>query len=164
VGVVERSFAAARFDPVTGHDMSVESCADDRNRSEPPLWSIGLAVVVILMAPVVLYSLAPTGPLREGDTVFSDGEQRVRLSETGPGFWSRSDDSCLLDPGHPLIIVQPPTETPDGTILAQVQGTPSIEWPFCPSHAEVLLNPRQIYQKPALLSGVRDTLTSVLGQ
>lgn len=121
-------------------------------------------MVAILIAPVVLYSLAPTGPLREGDTVFSNGEQRVRLSETGARFMSHPDDTCLLDPGHPLIIVQRPTERPDGTILAQVQGNPSIEWPFCPPRAEVLLTQRQISQKPAFLSGVRDLLARMLGQ
>lgn len=96
--------------------------------------------------------------------MFSDGEQRVRLSEPGAGFWPRPDDSCLLDPDHPLIVVQRSSERSDGTILAQVQGNPSIEWPFCPPRAEVLLNQRQIYQKPALLSGVKDALAGLLGQ
>jgi hypothetical protein len=60
--------------------------------------------------------------------------------------------------------VQHPTERPDGTILAQVQGNSSSEWPFCPPRAEVLLDQRQIYQKPALLSGVKDALAGMLRQ
>jgi hypothetical protein len=51
--------------------MGVLRDSDDDVRSDPPLWSMGLAVLVILAAPLILYSLAPSGPLRTGDTIFS---------------------------------------------------------------------------------------------
>lgn len=138
--------------------MSASSTSDEISHSEPPLWSIGLAVVVILGAPLVLYSLAPTGPIREGDTVFSDGQQRVRLSKPAADLPPWPDDTCLLDPDNPLIVVQSPNDQPDGSILAQVQGRPAIEWPFCPPHAEVQLKAHQMFQKPAVFSGVQEML------
>jgi len=134
----------------------------DAGRAEPPLWSIGLAVLIILVAPVLLYSLAPTGPLREGDTIFAEGQQRVTFVPAAASP-TPSDETCLLDPGHPLIIVRPAAEQPDGTILAKVQGNPAIEWPFCPPHAAVLLRPHQIFQKPDVFGGLRPTLAGLIG-
>lgn len=134
------------------------------NRSEPPLWSIGIAVLIILVAPLVLYSLAPSGPLREGDTVFSDGQQRVLLRKPVLTPRSKTDDTCLLDPNSPLIVLQIHTDLTDGSFLAEVQGSPAAEWPFCPVHAEVQLKPHQVFQKPAALGVVRDTLTKWFGR
>jgi hypothetical protein len=64
----------------------------------------------------------------------------------------------LLDPNSPLIVVRAPNGQPDTSIVAQVQGNPTAEWPFCPLHAEVLLKPHQIFQKPALFSAVQTML------
>ena len=130
----------------------------DPNRAEPPLWSIGIAVLVILLAPLVLYSLAPSGPLREGDTIFSEGQQRVRLSLPAPASTVGKEEVCLLDPGTPLIILQPPEGRPDGTILATVQGNAPGEWPFCRAHTEVVLTAQQVFQKPNPLAGIKDRL------
>lgn len=138
--------------------MSVPSTPDKIGDTEPPLWSIGLAVVIIVGAPLVLYSLAPTGPLREGDTVFSDGQQRVQLSIPAAGLSFQRDDTCLLDPDNPLIVIHGPNDRPDGLIEAQVQGRSSIEWPFCPLHAEVLIKTHQMFQKPAVFGGVKELL------
>ena len=138
--------------------MTAPSTHDEIMPTEPPLWSIGLAVVVILGAPLVLYSLAPTGPLREGDTVFSDGQQRARVTSPAAGLPLQPSDTCLLDPNHPLIVVHVPNEQPDSSIVAQVQGSPAGEWPFCPSHTEVLLRANQIFQKPAVFSGVKEMM------
>lgn len=142
--------------------MSSLSTSNDNRRTEPPLWAIGLTVGVILVAPIVLYSLAPTSPLREGDTVFSHGEQNVEIAKSAAG--SPPDDTCLLDPGNPLIIVQRAADRPEGDILAQVQGSPAIEWPFCPPHTEVRLKATQIYQDPDLLSGAKRAVMSAFGR
>lgn len=132
---------------------------DEMPPAEPPLWSIGLVVLLILVAPLLLYSLAPTGPLREGDTIFSEGQQRAR-----PAPRTEHDgESCLLDPGTPLIILERPMDRPDGTVLAQVQGNPTSEWPFCPPHAEVLLEAHQIDQQPALVDAVKTRLAAWFG-
>lgn len=138
--------------------MSAPLTQDESSRTEPPLWSIGLVVVVILGAPLVLYSLAPTGPLREGDTVFSDGQQRAEVTRPLAGLPLQPNDTCLLDPNNPLIVIRVPNDPPDSSIVAQVQGSPAGEWPFCPPHAEVLLKTNQIFQKPAVFSGVKEML------
>lgn len=144
--------------------MRERSTPEETSRAEPPLWSIGLAVAIILGAPLVLYSLAPTGPLRDGDTVFSDGQQRVQLATSTTDPKLQRGDTCLLDPNSPLIVVHVPNDQPDGSIVAQVQGDPSTEWPFCPLHAEVLLKMRQVFQKPALFTEVQTVLARLLGR
>jgi hypothetical protein len=143
--------------------MTTPSTPDRINHPEPPLWSIGLAVAIILIAPLLLYSLAPTGPIREGDTVFSEGQQQVQVRQTVTGNKAK-DNSCLLDPNSPLIVVHIPNSDSDGSITAQVQGNPAGEWPFCPVHTEVLLSPHQVFQKPAVFGAVREILARLLGR
>ncbi len=144
--------------------MDTPSIPHESNRVEPPLWSIGLAVVLILGAPLVLYSLAPTGPLRKGDTVFSDGQQHVQFSNPTADLPRQPVDSCLLDPNTPLIIIQEPSVRPDGPLVAEVQGSLANEWPFCPVHAEVVLQTGQLFQKPALFTAVKRLLARVWGR
>jgi len=122
---------------------------------------MGLAVAIILGTPLVLYSLAPPGPLRDGDTIFSEGQQRVQVTRPAAGLPLQSSDSCLLDPNNPLIVIHVPNDQPDSSIVAQVQGSPAGEWPFCPPHAEVLLKANQIFQKPAVFSGVKEMLAGL---
>lgn len=130
----------------------------DQTQTEPPLWSIGLAVVIILVAPLVLYSLAPTAPIREGDTVFSEGEQQVRIRHAATDQSGKTDNTCLLDPNSPLIVLQTSIDQADGLIIAHVQGNPADEWPFCPVHTEVILKTHQVFQKPAIFGTVREIL------
>lgn len=133
--------------------------SDQTSRSEPPLWSIAAAVTVILVAPLILYSLAPMGPVREGDTLFAEGEQRVEIRHAATDQPGKADGTCLLDPNSPLIVVQAPHTDADGLIVAEVQGNPANEWPFCPLHVEVLLKSRQVFQKPARFGAVKEILT-----
>ena len=135
----------------------------DRNHNEPPLWSIAAAVIIILGAPLVLYALAPTGPIREGDTVFSEGEQLVQIHLSTTNQQNKAD-MCLLDPNSPLIVLQTLTDQPDGSIIAHVQGNPSGEWPFCPVHIEVLLKLHQVFQKPAVFGTVREILLGLFSR
>ena len=129
-----------------------------QTHTEPPLWSIGMAVGIILLAPLALHSLAPEGPFRVGDTVFSDGQQRAQITKPVSGMRNPSDDTCLLDPNSPLIILQAPHDYVNGAFVAEVQGNPSDEWPFCQVHTEVLIERHQIFQKPAALEAVRETM------
>lgn len=116
-------------------------------RLDPPLWSMGLAVIVVLAAPLIIYSLAPSGPLRAGDTVFSEGQQEVFIAPLEPPAEAQTLTTCLLDPNNPLIILEISLERPDGNILATVQGSPHSEWPFCPSHTHIQVSAHQIVQK-----------------
>jgi hypothetical protein len=136
---------------------------DEPSRTDRPLWAIGLVVIVVLAAPMLLYSLAPTGPLREGDTVFSHGQQRAHVMRIRNGSAQEDQEICLLDPGNPLVVIERPIDPLDGTLVARVQGHSAVEWPFCPSHAEVRLMIRQIVQKPDLLTELKDRLTRLFG-
>jgi hypothetical protein len=153
-----------RFQVAIEEVMAAASTSDESNRSEPPLWSIGIAMVIILLAPLVLYSLAPTGPLREGDTAFANGQQRVQLTTPSTEPRLQPGDTCLLDPNSPLIVVHAPDGQPEGSIIALVQGNPATEWPFCPVHAEVLLKTHQLFQKPELLAEIQTMLAGLLGR
>lgn len=144
--------------------MAATSTRGESDRSEPPLWSIGIAIIIILLTPLVLYSLAPTGPLREGDTAFSNGQQRVHLTTPTAEPRLQPGDTCLLDPNSPLIIVHTPNGQPDSSIIALVQGNPATEWPFCPLHAEVLMKAHQLFQKPALLTEIQTVLAGLWGR
>ena len=143
--------------------MSESLKSHDRNHTEPPLWSIGMAVLIVLLAPIVLYSFAPAGPIREGDTVFSEGQQQVTIQRIASDQETH-DKTCLLDPNSPLIVIHSSNTDADGSIIAHVQGNPSAEWPFCPVHAEVQLKLHQVFQKPTALRTVRNTLSKWFGR
>ncbi len=141
--------------------MEMRSVAsDDRPDSGPPLWSIGLVVSLMLIVPIVLYSIAPTGPLRDGDTVFSNGQNHVTLAKPLLYEQTRYGGTCLLDPQSPLILLQRPSDRSDGSMVAQVQGRSTAEWPFCPPQAEVILTEHQIVQKS---DGLTRTIQNLLG-
>lgn len=144
--------------------MSHSHDPDDGHRFNPPLWSMGLAVIFILAAPLMLSSLAPSGPLRAGDTIFSEGQQRVSIVPSVAGSGPRIHTTCLLDPGNPLIILESPVERIDGEILATVQGSHAADWPFCHPHTQVLVNRHQIFQKPDPWEAPKRWLTGLFGR
>lgn len=144
--------------------MSESSQIPNRNQTEPPLWSIGIVAAIILTAPLLLYSLAPTGPLREGDTVFSAGQQRVQIESTTADKLNGTGDTCLLDPDNPLILIHAPHGDIDHSIIAEVQGNPANEWPFCPVHTEVHVKSHQIFQKPAIFNSARKLLAGLFNR
>ena len=140
--------------------MNESSQLHVRNQTEPPLWSIAATIILIVVTPLILYSLAPAGPIRAGDTVFSEGQQRVSIHQLASGQ-EILDKTCLLDPNSPLIVID--TSPADGWIIAEVQGDPADEWPFCPVHAEVVLKPFQVFQKPGLFSTMQSLLLRLFG-
>jgi hypothetical protein len=121
-------------------------------------------MLVILLAPLILYSFAPAGPIRTGDTVFSNGQQRAQFTKPIASLSPQPDETCLLDPDSPLIVLENSAGELDNFIKAEVQGNPALEWPFCPVHAEVRLNHHQVFQKPAVLGTVRDMLMRWFGR
>jgi hypothetical protein len=131
---------------------------EDRPQSGPPLWSIGLVVALMLVVPMVLYSIAPPSPIRKGDTIFSDGALKVSLAHPLLYESAHLDGTCLLDPHDPLMALQQPSDRPDGLILAKVQDKTAMEWPFCPPQAEVLLGLHHSMQKTAVFSGAQSRL------
>lgn len=129
-----------------------------RRSAEPPLWSIALAAAVIVLTPMVLYSIAPDGPIREGDTVFSSGSHKVPLFQPDRYREAGYESTCLLDPKDPLIVTHSPAETADDAIIAQVQGKSRLEWPFCPPQAELLVKRHHITQQPSLFQDLKDAV------
>jgi hypothetical protein len=128
-----------------------------RQGAEPPLWSIAAAAAVILLTPMLLFSLAPDGPIRDGDTVFSTGAHKVPLFKPDQHRQAGYDSTCLLDPKDPMIVIHAPIEgLGEEEIIAQVQGKNTIEWPFCPPQAELLIKPHQVTQQPGLIKDLRD--------
>ena len=87
------------------------------NQADPPLWSIAVAVLVILGAPLLLYSFAPIGPIRDGDTVFSEGEQQVQIRQAATDQSDKKDNTCLLDPNSPLIVLHASIDQADSWII-----------------------------------------------
>ncbi len=129
-----------------------------RRDAEPPLWSIALAAAVILLTPMVLFSIAPDGPIREGDTVFSNGSHKVLLFQPDRYREIGYESTCVLDPKDPLIVTHSPPEGPNDDIIAQMQGKSTVEWPFCPPQAELLVKRHHINQQPNLLHDLTDNL------
>lgn len=128
-----------------------------RQGAEPPLWSIAAAAAVILLAPMLLFSFAPDGPIRDGDTVFSTGAHKVALFKPAQHRRAGYDSTCLLDPKDPMIVLHAPAEgSAEAEIIAQVQGKNTIEWPFCPPQAELVVKPHQVTQQPSLIKDLRD--------
>ncbi len=103
----------------------------------------------------MIYSISPAGPVREGDTILAQGPSKVPLADPLLYESARFEGTCLLDPQDPLIVMQRPTDRPDGLVLAKVQGKTVTEWPFCPPHAEVLLSLGQVMQKPEFWTEVK---------
>lgn len=129
--------------------------------SWPPLWSIGLAVAVMLIVPTILYSMAPAGPIREGDTVFGSGRHRVVLAH--PTDYQRAgyENTCVLEFRDPLLVMSRPATSSAGPFRAQIQGKTKLEFPFCPPQAEVIVKPYHVFQKPNLLTDLKDSLTQI---
>jgi hypothetical protein len=128
-------------------------------RSWPPLWSIGAAMVLMLIVPAVLYSMAPEGPIREGSTVFGSGRHRVILAHPTDYQHAGFEETCVLEFRDPLLVISRPAESPPGPFRAQIQGKTKLEFPFCPPHAEVILKPSHVFQKSNLLMDLKDSVT-----
>ena len=134
-----------------------------RQGAEPPLWYIAAAASVILLTPMLLFTLAPDGPIRDGDTVFSTGAHKVPLFKPEQHRQAGYDLTCLLDPKDPMIVLHAPADgSNEEDIIAQVQGKNTIEWPFCPPQAELLVKPHHVTQQPSLIKDLRDGLARLL--
>lgn len=129
--------------------------------SWPPLWSIGAAIAVLLIVPAILYSMAPAGPIREGDTVFGSGRHMVVLAHPtnyqGVGY----ESTCVLEFRDPLLVMSRPAESLAAPFRVQIQGKTKLEFPFCPPQAEVILRPYHVFQKMNLLTDLKDSLTPI---
>lgn len=139
--------------------MQAGTDSNQAPRTRPPLWSIGFAIAVTLFIPFVLYSIAPEGTIREGDTVFSNGRHMVVLAHPTEYQHAGYETTCVLELRDPLIVMNRPGEQVDAPFRAQVQGKSKLEVPFCPPQAQVLVKPHQVLQKTTELSDFVQRLT-----
>lgn len=128
-----------------------------------PLGTIGLAVATVLVIPTLLfYAVAPDEPLKADVMVFAKGRHRAYFADPLAHRTLGYDRFCILEADDPLMIVQNPSDRPDGSLLARAQGHAGAELPFCPAGAEVVLRPHQVRQKDDVVSQIRTRLSRLL--
>ena len=115
------------------------------DKSGSPLFKVFFIVACLLLLPAVIYSISPQGPIQVGDTVFSNGKHHVRFSPH-PAQPNQQGETCVLELGTPLIVMERPSPPPTGTFSARVQGTTTLEAPFCPPQATIRITRIQINQ------------------
>ena len=129
--------------------------------SRAPLISIGAAMVVVLLVPVVLYSVGPEGPLKVGDVVFATNRYRVKFADPTIPRTQGYQDFCILELRVQLVVEKIQT-MPDSFIIAKLIGVEEIDVPYCPPRTPVFLHPYQVTLKADLWGGFRDTLSSLV--
>lgn len=127
-----------------------------------PLLPVGFIVLGMLTIPIWLYSTSPTGPVKEGDVVFSTGRHRAYFMEPDRFQALGYRNFCVLEPRDQLIVLQPPAHRADGTLTAKTIGGAMEEFPLCPPQATVILKPHQASLKVDVWGGIKDTLANVL--
>lgn len=115
----------------------------------------------MLIVPAILYSIAPEGPIQEGDTVFGSGRHKVILAH--PSDYERAgyENTCVLEFRDPLLVRTRPAENQDAPFRVRIQGKTKLEFPFCPPQADVIVKPHQVFQKPNLLTDLKDSLAQL---
>jgi hypothetical protein len=77
---------------------------DTEDSSRTPLVPIGLAIVMVLMVPVFLYSVGPEGPFKVGDVVFATDRHRVKFVDPNIPQTQGYQDFCILESRVQLVV------------------------------------------------------------
>ena len=136
--------------------------SSDRNIQKPtrnPLIPIGLTILAILAIPPFIYSVAPKGPIKKDNVVFSTGQHRTYFVHKTQYQSLGYDGFCVLQDGDQLLVLESAEAREDGTYLAQKIGRRKRAFPDCPSQSKVFLHEHQITLKPDMWGGLQDTLT-----
>ena len=131
--------------------------------SKTPLISIGVAMVVVLLVPVVLYSVGPEGPLKVGDVVFATDRHRVKFADPTIPRTQGYQDFCILE-SRVQLVVQKMEAMSGSSMVAEPIGVETSEVPYCPPRTAVFLQPYQVTLKADLWGGLRDTLSSLVSE
>ena len=122
---------------------------------------MGVAIVVVLLVPIILYSIGPEGPFKVGDVVFATDRHRVKFVDptilTGYGY----QDFCILE-SRVQLVVQEVSATSGGAMIAEPIGVGNINLPYCPPRTSIFLSPYQATLKADLWGGLRDTVSQML--
>lgn len=129
--------------------------------SKTPLISIGAVIVVVLLVPVLLYSVGPEGPLKVGDVVFATDRHRVKFVQPTLSQTQGYQDFCILE-SRVQLVVQNIDAMPGRSMVAEPIGVETSEIPYCPPRTSVFLQPYQATLKADLWGGLRDTLLNLV--
>lgn len=129
--------------------------------SKTSLISIGAAMVVVLLVPVVLYSVGPEGPLKVGDVVFATDRHRVKFVDPTIPRTQGYQDFCILE-SRVQLVVQKMEAMSGSSMVAEPIGVEKIDVPYCPPRTSVILEPHQATLRADLWGGFRDTLSSLV--
>lgn len=129
--------------------------------SKTPLISIGAVIVVVLLVPILLYSVGPEGPLKLGDVVFATDRHRVKFVDPTLPQTQGSQDFCILE-SRLQLVVQNIDAMPGRSMVAEPIGVETSEVPYCPPRTSVFLQPYQATLKANLWRGLRDTLSNLV--
>lgn len=129
--------------------------------SKTPLISIGAAIVVVLLVPVLLYTIGPEGPLKVGDVVFATDRHRVKFVDPTFPQTQGYQDFCILE-SRVQLVVQNIDTMPGRSMVAEPIGVETSEVPYCPPRTSVFLQPYQATLKANLWGGLRDTLSNLV--
>lgn len=136
-----------------------DSSSEDENStsSRTPLISIGLAILVVLMVPVFLYSIGPEGPIRVGDVVFTRDRHRVPILDSEADGTGSPVSTCVLE-RRVQLVVQTIGISPDGSMIAEPIAIEQSEPPFCLPRKPVLVHPHQVTLKADVWGSLRDSI------
>ena len=129
--------------------------------SKTPLISIGVAIVVVLLVPVLIYSVGPEGPLKVGDVVFATDRHRVKFVDATLSKTQGYQDFCILE-SRVQLVVQNIGAMPGRLMVAEPIGVGRSEVPYCPPRTSVILQPYQATLKADLWGGLRDTVSNLV--
>ncbi|MEE8124326.1 MAG: hypothetical protein V3T42_00765 [Nitrospirales bacterium] len=139
---------------MNGPDSSEE---DASTPSRTPLVSMGVIIIVVLMVPILLYSVGPEGPIKVGDVVFATARYRVQLVGPDAVQQEGNEEFCILEPRTKLV-VQNIGMNSSSSMIAEAIGLDKPQTPFCFPRTPVLLHPHQVTLKADLWRGLRDTV------
>lgn len=142
-------------------NMKEESEHDTGEHKNSPLMSIGLTIIAVLLVPVLMYSMSPEGPIKEGHVVFSTGQYRAKFEDETKYLAFGYQGYCVVQPREQFLVIVPAATRSDGTVLVQKIGMVKREFPSCPSQTMVILHGKQITLKPDMWGGLRDSFTRV---
>lgn len=145
--------------------MAIQPDQEGSARSRRALLLLVLAGGLVLLVPAFLYTIAPEGPLRDGDVVYATGRHIVYFVRPDRYREAGYATSCVLEPRDPLLIVRRLPDRPGESAVARVQGERArLERPFCPPQAEVVVRPHQVTAKVQVWAEVRDVVAGLLAR
>ena len=142
--------------------MNEHSGHDGPEHQKSPLIPIGLTILTVLLIPVLMYTMGPEGPIKNGDVVFSTGQHRVYFEDSHVYKAFGYPDYCILESRDQLLVLESASTRSDGTLVAQPLGGDLREFPACPTSARLKLRSHQLTLKADMWGELTDAFTRLL--